>query len=343
MINYLMADQSIGEFLRGLEESSQHTELDSADETHPASDPQLISLNISLVDLLSNPDQPRQHFAHEQMSWLTESIAKHGVLQPILVRPIQNGKYAIIAGERRYRAAKKLGLRSIPAVTASEATKHLDEVEIEALALIENLQRSNLNDYELAMGVTDQVRQRLGFTNLDETAKFLRRVHNNTLRPEDQQYVDETESIFRQFGLKLTSFVTTQLNVLSLDPHLQRGLRLGVIDLSKARILNRIKDQNTLHFVTDQTVDQKLTTAQLRREVNDILKKRTHKHEEELRRVEIAHNLTAFRKAYVKRRRKLPAKTIDHIEELLAQLNALVMANPEQATQDIQDEDSEAA
>ncbi|QGZ97033.1 ParB/RepB/Spo0J family partition protein [Terricaulis silvestris] len=100
------------------------------------------------IDLVQrNPQQPRKHFDEAELNDLASSIKSHGVLQPILVRPIAGGKYEIVAGERRWRAAQKAGLHSIPAVI-----RELNEVEVLEIAIVENVQRMDLNPIEEAQG-----------------------------------------------------------------------------------------------------------------------------------------------------------------------------------------------
>jgi ParB family transcriptional regulator, chromosome partitioning protein len=100
------------------------------------------------IDLVQrNPQQPRKHFDEAELNDLASSIRSHGVLQPILVRPIAGGKYEIVAGERRWRAAQKAGLHSIPAVI-----RELNEVEVLEIAIVENVQRMDLNPIEEAQG-----------------------------------------------------------------------------------------------------------------------------------------------------------------------------------------------
>ncbi|HRP11733.1 MAG TPA: ParB/RepB/Spo0J family partition protein, partial [Terricaulis sp.] len=100
------------------------------------------------IDLVQrNPSQPRKHFDESDLTELAGSIKTHGVLQPILVRPIPDGKYEIVAGERRWRAAQRAGLHSIPAVI-----RDLNEVEVLEIAIVENVQRTDLNPIEEAQG-----------------------------------------------------------------------------------------------------------------------------------------------------------------------------------------------
>jgi ParB family chromosome partitioning protein len=103
------------------------------------------SLAIDLVQ--RNPQQPRKHFDEGDLDELASSIRTHGVLQPILVRPIHGGRFEIVAGERRWRAAQRAGLHTIPAVV-----RELNEVEVLEIAIVENVQRTDLNPIEEAQG-----------------------------------------------------------------------------------------------------------------------------------------------------------------------------------------------
>tara|TARA_B100000963_G_scaffold60597_1_gene48523 strand:- start:7546 stop:8394 length:849 start_codon:yes stop_codon:yes gene_type:complete len=104
---------------------------------------------VSISDLSRNPYQPRQYFSEEKLEELTTSIKKNGVIQPIAVRPnkTENGKYEIVAGERRWLAAQKAGLHEIP-VTILD----LSDVESLEVAIVENIQRDDLNPVEEARG-----------------------------------------------------------------------------------------------------------------------------------------------------------------------------------------------
>jgi ParB family chromosome partitioning protein len=104
--------------------------------------------NISLGDIIANPEQPRKHFDQKSLEELALSIKKYGVIQPILVTPDKNNKYLIVAGERRWKASKIAGLEKIPAVVHKR--KDLDQLEI---ALIENVQRVDLSPLETAISI----------------------------------------------------------------------------------------------------------------------------------------------------------------------------------------------
>ncbi len=103
---------------------------------------------IKLVDIFPNPDQPRKVFDENAMNDLAASIRTHGVIMPLVVNACPDGRYMIIAGERRYRAARMAGLLTVPAVV-----KNYDEKTIQEISLIENLQREDLNPIEAAYGM----------------------------------------------------------------------------------------------------------------------------------------------------------------------------------------------
>ena len=100
---------------------------------------------LAVADIAPHPDNPRRHFAEEALEELAASIAQRGVIQPVIVRPAGGGRYQLVAGERRWRAAQRAHLHEIPALV-----RELSDREVTALALIENLQREDLNPIEEA-------------------------------------------------------------------------------------------------------------------------------------------------------------------------------------------------
>lgn len=106
------------------------------------------AVKLKIMDIEPNRDQPRKIFDEDALAELADSIAKHGVIQPLLVRPMSDGSYQLVAGERRWRASRMAGLTEVPVVI-----KELSDDEAMALALIENLQREDLNAIEEAQGI----------------------------------------------------------------------------------------------------------------------------------------------------------------------------------------------
>lgn len=133
--------------------------------------------SLPIASIVTNPDQPRKSFDETQLSELSDSIKQNGVLQPILVRK-KGDKYEIVAGERRYQASKLAGLKEIPAIV-----REIDDAEVFQLALIENLQRSDLTPIEEARGYR-QLLDTKGLTQ-EGLAKILSKSRSaiaNTLR-----------------------------------------------------------------------------------------------------------------------------------------------------------------
>ncbi len=156
-----------------------------------------------------NPDQPRRDFDEEELQSLADSIAIHGVVQPLTVRELENGYYQIIAGERRWRAARLAGLTEIPAVIIEADDKKTME-----LALIENLQRQDLNPVEEAMGYHALMAD-YGLTQ-EETAA--------------------------QVG-KSRPAVANALRLLSLPPHVLLMVRKGQLSAGHARAVLSLKSE----------------------------------------------------------------------------------------------------
>lgn len=133
---------------------------------------------IPVDALLASPYQPRKHFDETALAELSESIKRHGVVQPLVVTPVNNGKYTLIAGERRWRAASIAGLKTVPAIIRS--SKELEQLE---LALIENVQRVDLSPLEQAVSI-ERLHEQFSLS-YDEIAKRLGKAHstvNNTVR-----------------------------------------------------------------------------------------------------------------------------------------------------------------
>lgn len=147
---------------------------------------------MPLTEIYANPNQPRKNFDEQALRELADSIKKHGVIMPIVVNADSNGKYMIIAGERRYRASKMAGLKTIPVVIRSYT-----EREIKEISLIENLQREDLNPIEAAAAMKQlMVEYKLTQDELAERIGKSRPAIANTLRllsltPEVMQLVSE--------------------------------------------------------------------------------------------------------------------------------------------------------
>ncbi len=168
-------------------------------------------INVNLNDIEPNREQPRKDFDEDALSELAESIAEHGLIQPIVVKPETNGRYSIIAGERRWRACRIAGLYEVPVVIKDVAPQELME-----LALIENLQREDLNAVEEA----------LGYRSLIDSFSLTQ------------------EEVAKRVGKSRTA-VTNALRLLNLTDEELQALRVGVISAGHARALLSVDDAET--------------------------------------------------------------------------------------------------
>lgn len=179
-------------------------------------------LDIHLID--TNAGQPRKDFDQEKLQELADSIRQHGVVQPILLR--QNGeRYVIVAGERRFRAARLAGLEKVPAIV-----KDLDEAQVMEVALIENLQREDLNPIEEAAAI-----------------RFLMQQHDLT-----QEEVSKRLS-------KSRPAIANSLRLLTLPEPVQEHLRRGELQAGHARALAGLQDPEAQAMLADKIVGEGLS------------------------------------------------------------------------------------
>jgi ParB family chromosome partitioning protein len=167
---------------------------------------------LKTTELEPNRGQPRREFDEQALSELADSISQHGVLQPLLVRPLVGGGYQIVAGERRWRAARMAGLDEVPAVV-----RELSDEQVMELALIENLQREDLNPLEEAQGY-QSLMDTYGMTQ-DEVAKTV-----GKSRPA----------------------VANALRLLNLPKKLQERVRAGAFSAGHARALLSFPDEKSM-------------------------------------------------------------------------------------------------
>lgn len=184
---------------------------------------------LKLTEVEPRRDQPRKHFDREQLQLLANSIAQHGVIQPIIVTEGNNGIYSIIAGERRWRASKLAGKQTIPAVIRNYSALAAAEV-----ALIENLQREDLNPIEEALGYQSLIEQ-FGLTQ---------------------------EKVSEKVG-KSRPAVANTLRLLSLEPEIQEMLVEGVLSPGHGRALLGVEDVQLRLKMASKAAAENLTVREM--------------------------------------------------------------------------------
>ncbi|MDT0552504.1 ParB/RepB/Spo0J family partition protein [Urechidicola vernalis] len=186
----------------------------------------IVELDITSINV--NPFQPRSYFNEEALNELASSIKELGVIQPITVRKLEGNTFQLVSGERRFRASKLIGNKSIPAYI-----RLANDQEMLEMALVENIQRKDLDPIEIAMSY--------------------------------QRMIDElnlTQDKMSQRVGKKRSTVTNYLRLLKLDPIIQTGMRDGFISMGHGRALINIENQDDQLSVYEKILKQKLSVRQ---------------------------------------------------------------------------------
>jgi ParB family transcriptional regulator, chromosome partitioning protein len=208
--------------------------------------------------------QVRRYFDPEKQKQLEISIAKQGILSPLIVRPIEKEQFELVAGERRYRAAIALGFQQVPVEIRS-----LDPLAAKEVALTENLQRSDLNALEETEGILDLLELRLALSKSEVISLLYRakneldgKVTQNVLRSEMKS---EIESIFNELGrMSWDSFVSSRLPLLSLPPEILEVLRQGRIAYTKAKAIAVLKPENLRQELLQQAIAHRVSARKFR-------------------------------------------------------------------------------
>ena len=191
---------------------------------------------VALDEVVPSPLQPRTSFQGEQLSELVDSIREHGIIQPLIVRHV-NGKLELIAGERRWRASRELGLKEVPVIVREASDRDVLE-----MALIENLQRENLNPIE-------------------EAAAYSRLAKDFGMRQED---------IAQRVG-KNRATVANSMRLLDLPRGVQDMLSMGQISTGHAKVLLSLKSANDQHGAAQEIIRKGLTVRGAEKLASSIL------------------------------------------------------------------------
>lgn len=237
--------------------------------TESNDDPQTLSFDV--VQLPSQ--QPRRYFDPDKLKQLQLSIEQHGVLEPLLVRPKGNGHYELVAGERRYRAAQAAGLSEIPVVI-----RELSDTEALQIALIENLQREDLNPVEETLAVlqllasllkvsSDEVKSLL-YQMRNEVDKNGKEARHNVMPNSESQIIEETFTSLGLMGWR--SFVQNRLPLLKLPDNILEALERGQLEYTKAKAIARLKDEEQQEALLAEAISENLSLSQIRERIRAL-------------------------------------------------------------------------
>src|SRR5574344_539270 len=219
-------------------------------------------VEINLNDLRANPYQPRKKFDDDSLNELAESIKEHGVFQPIIVKKSIKG-YEIVAGERRYRASKLAGKERIPAII-----RDFNDEQMMEIAILENLQRENLNAIEEAEAY------RTLMTKLNLTQ----------------------ENLAKRVG-KSRSHITNLLGILTLPAEVKQLVKENKISMAHARTLSKIEDQEKIKELAHKIINENMNVRGLEEETKkDIFPKKIKQHQKEkdIEIINLERNLSDF-------------------------------------------------
>ncbi|NJO72576.1 MAG: ParB/RepB/Spo0J family partition protein [Leptolyngbyaceae cyanobacterium RM1_406_9] len=228
---------------------------------------------VSLMSIQTR-EQPRHYFDPEKLEQLTQSIARHGILEPLLVRPLARNQYELVAGERRYRAALQLGLPEVPVVV-----RRLNDEEALQLALIENLQREDLNPIEETEGILQLLAFRLQMP-VQAVPPLLYQMKNslekeadtrNNVIPNNSEQEQEIHAVFQNLGLmNWLSFTCNRLPLLNLPNEILDAIRSGRIAYTKALAIARVKDDGERQDLLTRAIANNLSLNQIRAHIIKI-------------------------------------------------------------------------
>lgn len=213
--------------------------------------------------------QPRRYFDSGKLAQLVASVREHGILEPILVRPLGDGNYELIAGERRLRAAKEVGLAQIPIVS-----KEFSDQEALQVALMENLQRDDLNPIEETEAVLELLVIALD-VNVEEVKSVIYQAANAKNRGQELKgnvslQLEKIESYLAVLGrFNLESLRSSRLPLLNLPPKVLESLREGKLEYTKARTIARVKDEQQRDELLRQAISQNLSLSEIKTRVKE--------------------------------------------------------------------------
>ncbi len=221
---------------------------------------------ISCIQLPAQ--QPRQYFDPQKMEQLVLSVKEHGILEPLLVRPLNEPDvYELVAGERRYRAAKEAGLTDVPAVI-----RDLSDEQAVQLALVENLQREDLNPVEETQGVLQLLALKLEIA-VSEVPKLLYRMQHEAKGKVAHNVMGslENEAVQAVFASLATmtweSFVNNRLPLLNLPDDVLEALQQGKIAYTKAQVIARVKDKQQRLKLLSEAISLNLSLTQIKEQI----------------------------------------------------------------------------
>ncbi len=227
------------------------------------------TVQVAFLTDIELPDyQPRQYFDETKLEELAQTIKIHGVLEPLLVRKLpRKNQYELVAGGRRYRASKIAGLAEVPVLV-----RELSDEQALEIALIENLQREDLNPVEETESILRLLAKRLEIKS-DEVSPLLHqlqkqvrgRAANNVIGSEK---IESIQGVFESLGLmELDSFISNRLPLLNLPEDILEPLRQGKIEYTKAKAIASLKDEDARKKLMAEAIAESLSLREIKERI----------------------------------------------------------------------------
>ena len=214
--------------------------------------------------------QPRRYFAPDKLEQLTLSVKEHGILEPLLVRPLKDDRYELVAGERRFRAATTASLTEVPVVV-----KELNDSEALQIALVENLQREDLNPVEETEGILQLLALKLELETT-EIISLLYQMQNATAGKITDNVISNSKiksvnKVFTGLGkMNRESFTANRLPLLRLPEDVLEALRTGKIEYTKAKAIASVKDKAARAELLENAIAKSLSLSQIRELIKEF-------------------------------------------------------------------------
>lgn len=275
---------------------------------------------ISISKIVLPRQQPRRYFDPEKMAALVDSVRQHGILEPVLLRSLDNDTYELVAGERRYRAAKEVGLEEIPAIV-----RQMTSEEALQISLIENLQREDINPIEETEAILQLLVLKLNLT-IDEVTAQLYRMRHIARGEVGQNVLTSTEheevivSVFSSLGFKWESFITSRLPLLKLPSEILDALRQGRIEYTKALAIAKVKDAITRQELLDQSISDELSLAQIREIIVSMPQAKSAKKDQNNLKIQVDATFRSLKRSNIWQ----DTKKQKRLEKLMQQIESLI-------------------
>ncbi len=265
--------------------------------------------------------QPRRYFDPEKLAQLVQSVREHGILEPLLVRPLHDGEYELVAGERRLRAAREVGLGEIPIVS-----HELDDKQALQVALMENLQREDLNPVEETEAVLEILSLSLEIEP-SEVVSILHQSFNAKQRGiELNQNVliqlEQIETVLSQIGrFNAGTFRSSRIPLLNLPDDILSVLRQGEIEYTKAQAIARVKSEQLRSDLLKIAIAENLSLSEIKTKIKELTPETETTPDRVLaqRLAEISKRLQKNKGVSVQKNRTRILKLLDELEKLTSE------------------------